>query len=349
VNNCQKRLALLRGEIRNRGLDSFLITSDTNVSYLSGFKGHDSVLLVTAGEPVFITDSRYIEEAKQSLKGLEVRLARLSTYSALQSIVKKKRLRKIGFESMNLPYEVAARLKRLIADARLIPVKDLVERLRAIKDDSEIRLIKDSIRLARKTFEKISNSVRPGMTEKFIAKKAEIEFIRKGASASFEPIVASGANSSKPHAIATDATIGNNSFVMIDMGCNLNGYNSDITRMISAGSADRKFKKIYEIVNTAQAMAIAMIRPGVRAAEIDREARGYIRNKGFGKYFGHALGHGVGLEVHEQPAISRINEELLKEGMVFTVEPAIYIPGFGGVRIEDMVVVTGRSCEVLTR
>ncbi len=325
-----------------------MVTSEVNVSYLSGFTGHDALILLTPGEGFFITDSRYVEAAEESVKGLSLRVVKLSTYNTIKEIAAKKHLKRTGFESMNLPYEVATKLKRFMSGTSLVPVRDLVEALRSVKDPFELEMIKDSIRLTKKTFKKISRLVRPGATEKLIAKETELEFIGKGAKASFEPIVAAGENSSKPHAEPTDARIATNSFVMMDIGCNLNGYCSDMTRMFVVGDVWPRFKKIYDIVHAAHDMAIEMIKPGVRIAEIDRCARGYIEKKGFGKHFGHALGHGVGMEVHELPGISRVNEEPVTAGMVFTIEPAIYIPGFGGVRIEDMVLVKRNGCEVLT-
>ncbi len=349
VSDYKRRVELLKGELKTGKLDSFLVTNETNVSYLSGFPGEDAAILITLGEPVFITDSRYIEDVKRCVRGFRVRLVDLSTYQTLRQIIKAGRLKRVGFESMNLPYEVVNRLKRLIGDAQLVPVNDMVERLRAVKDDTELKFIRDSIRLATKVFEKVTDLIRPGVSERYIAAKAEIEFIERGARPGFGLIVAAGANSSRPHAIPGDLRIARNSFVMIDMGCSLKGYNSDITRMVVVGNPGKKFRKLHEIVSSAQAGAIEIIRPGARIADVDRTAREYIHSKGFGKYFGHALGHGVGMAVHEQPGISKRSEGLLKPGMVFTVEPAIYIPGFGGVRIEDMVLVTDKGCEVLTR
>lgn len=343
-----RRIKSLKEELRLRRLDSFLITNAVNVSYLSGFTGHDALILVTRSEDFFITDSRYIEEAQNSIKGFSIRLVQLSTYGTLKEIVSKRRLKRIGFESMDLPYEVAVKLRRQLGGASLVPVRDLIEGLRSIKDASELILIKDAIKLAKATFGKISKLVRPGIAENFIARNAELEFIKNGAQVSFEPIVAAGANSSKPHALPTGSKIAKNSFVMMDMGCRLNGYCSDITRMFVVGAMNKKFKEIYSVVIDAHDMAIDMVRPGARISDIDRCARDYIQKKGFGKYFGHALGHGVGMEVHELPAISRTNEEMLKPGMVFTIEPAIYIPKFGGVRIEDMVLVKRNGCEILT-
>jgi len=343
------RARLLEGEIKRLKLDSFLVTNETNVSYLSGFRGHDSILLIAPGEKFFITDSRYVEQAKEELEGFEVKLVASSTYKTIEELVGKRRLKRIGFESMNLPYEVATKLKDLLGKTELLPVKNIVENIRAIKDRAEVGKIRDSISLTKGILDKIMAFIKPGLPEKHLSRVIELEFIKRGARPGFEPIVAAGANSSKPHAIPTDAKITNDSFVMIDIGCNLDGYNSDLTRMALLGKAKDKFKKIYNIVRTAKELAIGKIRPGAKISEIDLAARRYIQNNGFGKYFGHSLGHGVGMEVHEQPTISKVSEGALSPGMVFTVEPAIYIPKFGGVRIEDMVLVTDRGCEVLSR
>ena len=343
-----RRSALLKDELRLRSLDSFLVTKDVNVSYLSGFSGHDAVMVVTPRKSFLIADSRYIEDARDSVKGLEVRLVRRSSYESIREIVSDYRLKRIGFESMDLPYEAANRLKRFVSGASLLPVKDLVEETRSVKDADEITSIKRSIRLTKKILEDVLALIRPGMSEESIAKKLEIAFLERGAKPGFELIVAADANSSKPHACPTAKKILKNSFVMIDVGCSFKEYNSDMTRMVLMGRVSERIRKIYEIVRAAQVKAIDMIAPGVEIAKIDAAARECIQDEGFGKYFGHALGHGVGMEVHEKPTVSGVSEGVLKSGMVFTVEPAIYIPKFGGIRLEDMVLVTDKGCEVLT-
>lgn len=345
----KKRIGALEEAMRKKRLDSFLVTDETNVSYLSGFEGRDSTLLFTTKERYFITDSRYIEDAKDVVRSFDIELVEASNYETLERLIKKSRLRRIGFESMNLPYEVACRLKGALGSSKLIPFKNLIEIFRSIKDGGEIRLIKDSIRLTKYVLNKILKLVRPGASEKFLSYRIEIEFIKAGAQPSFVPIVASGKNSSRPHARPTGARLTLNSFVMIDIGCNLNKYNSDLTRIVISGRVKDKFKRIYAIVRDAQRMALDNIRPGARISEVDLAAREYIKDQGFGRYFGHSLGHGVGMAVHEEPAISRTNYDTLKPGMVFTVEPAIYIPGFGGARLEDMVLVTDKGFEILTR
>ena len=344
-----QRIALLKKELRKRKLDAVLITKDVNVSYETGFQGHDAVAIVTDGKSYLIADSRYIEEAKDSVNGFEIRLVKGSLYESIGDIIRERKLVRLGFESMNLPYEVVTRLKEFTAKCYLVPVKGLVEELRAIKDPREIELTRNSIRLAKDVFRETLAFMKPGATEQSLARKIEVAFLLRGAKAGFDPIVAVDANASKPHAKATSRKISKNSVIMVDMGCALNSYNSDMTRMIVVGNIKPRMKKIYDIVRTAKVMATEAIKPGVKIAKIDSIARQYIRDKGFGKYFGHALGHGVGLDVHENPTISSVSEGILKQGMIFTVEPAIYIPKFGGVRIEDMVLVTNKGCEILSR
>lgn len=345
----KRRIAALEDALDGKGLDSFLVTNETNVTYLTGFLGSDSVLLVTKGKKFFITDSRFVEEAGDTVKGFGIIRVRVSTCMTLEELVKDNRLKKIGFEAMNLPYEVAVRVRKTIGHDRFVPTKDLIEDMRAVKDAAEVGLIKKSTRLAKDIFNSILKLARPGVSENILAGEIERGFIKNGARPAFEPIVASGANSSKPHARPTGAKIKSGNFLMIDLGCRLNCYNSDLTRMVSFCKPNSKFNKIYDIVRRAQELAMGIIRPGARIADIDIEARGYIRKHGFGRYFGHALGHGVGMDVHEKPDISSMSGDSLRPGMVFTVEPAIYIPKFGGIRIEDMVLVTDSGCEILTK
>jgi Xaa-Pro aminopeptidase len=327
-----------------------LVTNETNVTYLSGFTGHDSMLLIAPDRNYFITDSRYIQEARDTLKGFSLRLVDISTYDTISDIVEKERLKRIGFESMDLPYGVALKLGKLMKKrkAEIVPCKDVAECMRSVKDPDEIVLIRDSIRITKSVMAKITRDVRPGISEIALSFKIERAFIRERARPAFEPIAASSENASKPHAAPTDTKIENDSFVMIDIGAKLNNYCSDITRMFLLGRVKSRFKNIYDIVTTAQKKAIEKIRPGVKIRDIDTEGRAYIRDKGFGRYFSHSLGHGIGLSVHEQPTISSSSKGTIMPGMVFTIEPAIYIPKFGGARIEDMVLVTDSGCEVLT-
>jgi Xaa-Pro aminopeptidase len=331
-------------------IDSFLVTEAANVSYLSGFRGTDAVMLVTADSGYLLADSRFIEEAENEVsRELEVRLVARSTFASIGELATSERIGRMGFESMNLPYGVAQRLKGLLRRTKLVPVKNLTETLRSVKDAAEIGCIKKAVAIARKVFDETSGMIRPGASEAAIKRAMETGFINAGSSAAFEPIVASGANSSRPHARATGRVIAKDDFVMIDIGAKRDGYNSDFTRTITIGRVKDKFKKIYRTVGDAQKAAIDRIKAGAKASDVDKAGRAHIAKKGFAKYFGHSLGHGIGLEVHEEPSISPSSEARLSAGMVFTVEPAIYIPGFGGVRIEDMALVTKNGCEILTR
>lgn len=346
----KKRLTGLKQAMKSASLDSFLITDKTNVSYLSGFRGTDAVMLVTKDHGYLFTDSRYVEEAKGEVAGhFSVRLVKESLFASIDGTVKSRRLKTLGFESMDLSYGIANKLKGLLPGIGFIPVKNMVETLRAIKDHGEIARIRKAVRMSKEVFEKAAKSVRPGISEELIKRKIELDLIARASACAFEPIIASGENSSKPHARTTGRVFKNNDFVMIDMGAKVDGYNSDFTRTITLGKVKNRFRKIYETVGQAWRKAIDRIAPGVKASDVDKAGRDHIEKSGFGRYFGHSIGHGVGMDVHEEPSISPFSKTRLAAGMVFTVEPAIYIPGFGGVRIEDMVLVTENGCEILTR
>ena len=348
--DCAGRVNALRRELSRLGLDGILITHEANVRYLSGFPGQDAMIFITGRGRFLITDSRYIQEAGDLCGGcFTVVLAKTSFGETIREIARRSHARKVGFESMRLAYGIAERLKKACAPVRFVETALLVENIRAIKDAGEIRAIRKSVALARKVFALTAALVRPGVSERSVAGTIELAYLRAGARPSFPAIVASGANASKPHARPGAARIRNNSFVMIDTGCVVDGYCSDLTRMVTLGRVGARFDGIYETVRSAQELAIARIRQGALISDIDRAARERITAAGYGDCFGHALGHGVGLEIHEQPSISGKSGGRLRAGMVFTVEPAVYIPGFGGVRIEDMVLVTKDGCDILTR
>ncbi|MDD5496701.1 MAG: Xaa-Pro peptidase family protein, partial [Candidatus Omnitrophica bacterium] len=237
MRNCEKRLSVFSESLKRIGLDSFLVTNETNVSYLSGFEGRDSFLFFSGKKRFFLTDSRYIEEAAVSVKGFDMELVESSTYENLERLIRANRARKIGFEAMNLVYEVAARLKGLISNAEFIPVKGLIEGMRAIKERAEVKAIKEAVRLNKKVLGRVVALIRPGVTERYLRDRIETEFIKNGARAAFEPIIASGPNSSRPHARAGDDKIRKDSVVMIDIGCRLGFYNSDLTRMVFTGAS----------------------------------------------------------------------------------------------------------------
>ena len=346
--NYNKRVGSLLKILKKSGCDSFFVTDETNVTYLSGFLGKDSMLLVTPKKRFLITDSRYTEEARKTAPGFETVTVRHSTYDTVRELASANRLGRMAFESMNLPYEVANRLSSALGKTKLVPSRNSVEVIRSVKEPTEVAAIRRSIKLAKAVLGQAMKAARPGVEETNLANMIESWFVENGARMSFESIVASGKNAAMPHARPGKTKIRNNSFVMIDLGAKLGLYNSDITRMVTLGKQDSRFKKIYGIVAEAHDRAIATVRPGVRIAEVDNAARGHIERSGYGKFFGHATGHGVGMSIHEEPSVSRSNPAALEAGMVLTVEPAIYIPGFGGVRIEDMILVTEKGCKVLT-
>lgn len=345
----RKRLKRLRDGFKDRSIESLLVTNESNVTYLSGFTGSDSLLFITPCSQFFLTDSRYVQEAKNSVNGFTIAEVSSSTYETIGSIARKNGIKRIGFESMNLPYEVVKNLKRYVGSSKLLPVKNVVERLRAVKDEEEITRINRAIQAAKNVLKKIIKDVAPGASERFLSGSVECAFIKIGARAAFQTIVACGKNSSKPHAHPTDDRIAKNDAVMIDIGCRLDSYNSDMTRMALIGKVKDKIKEIYAIVKIAEEKALEKIKPGRKISEVDSAGRQYIIDKGYGKFFGHSMGHGIGLDVHEEPNISGKNNDILKPGMVFTVEPAVYIPNLGGVRIEDMALVTNTGYEILTR
>jgi Xaa-Pro aminopeptidase len=342
------RLALLKKGMVKLGIGAMLVSDETDVSYLSGFACHDSMLFITPRKDVFITDSRYFREAEESLDAFEIRLVTDSTYRTISDLVDEHRVRRLGFEPMDIPYGVAIRLKKALGRTELAGAQELISRMREIKDASEVSAIKASVGLTKRVFRKVLGRLRPGATERSIAHFIAVEFLKAGAEAAFEPIVACGRNSAHPHSRPGPRAVSAGSFVMVDIGARRLGYCSDMTRTVLMGPMTKRYAEIYGTVREAQRRAIDKVRDGARISAVDFAARGYIHKKGYGRYFGHSVGHGVGMDIHEAPTVSRNNEGLLKSGMVITIEPAIYVPGFGGVRIEDMVLVTRTGCEILT-
>ncbi|MFH1996258.1 MAG: Xaa-Pro peptidase family protein [Candidatus Omnitrophota bacterium] len=346
----QKRIEQLSSSLTALNIDGIFVTNETNVAYLSGFRGSDSMILLSRRKKIFITDSRYVEEAASSLKEFEIELVRKTTFQTVAGLARRLRLKTIGYEPMNLPSGALSVLRKTAVGSDFVPVMNAVERLRQIKDNNEIRRIKIAVGLTKKAIRaSLRRSNGPGMTEKLMSDLIEIDFLKAGGRAAFGPIVAVNSNSSKPHAVPGKRLLNPCTVLMIDIGAQVDRYNSDLTRTFLLGRIPRTISRIYSIVEEAQRAAIRAIRPGVPASEIDLTARRRIYKNGFGKHFGHSLGHGVGLDVHEAPTVGKNNQHPLREGMVFTVEPAVYVPRLCGVRIEDMVVVTKKGCEVLSQ
>jgi len=317
------RINKLKAIIKKKKLDAFLITDPNNVYYMSGFKSTDASLLITKDINFLITDFRYKEDA-QEISNFEICLVDGHFKDTLKRILKKSEAKQVGFED-TLSYAKANLLKEALKAERIrvVPLSNLIEGLRLCKDDAEIKKIKAAINIAKKAL--ASLKIQKGSTEKEIAQELDCLIRLFGADATaFPTIVASGKNASRPHASVTNKAIKKNESILIDFGVNLNMYNCDLTRVFILGKMNI-LSDIYAICREAQRRAIEMIRPGVKAKDIDKVARDYITTKGFGRSFGHALGHGIGLSAHESPKISLNGHEVLKPNMVFTVEPGIYI------------------------
>jgi Xaa-Pro aminopeptidase len=347
--NSQIKTILAR--LKKEKLDGLIVFSPANISYLCGFISRDAYLLVSSRQSVYFTDARYLEEVKKYLqRKFIIRNIADSFVQALAGSVSKLGLKRLGFEARNVSYHAYRRLRSALGKkAVLVPADDLVEKLRQKKEKEELVKIRRATQIAVEALKYARRLIKPGLKEIEVA--AELErFIRyRGAgTAAFEIIIASGPNSSFPHHRTGQRKIRNNEPVLIDLGVDYQGYKSDLTRIFFLGRINFSVRRIYDIVAQAQIRALESIKPGVLIEQVDASARRFISEKGFGKCFTHNLGHGVGLEVHEAPRISPKEKTKLEKGMVFTLEPAIYLPNKFGVRIEDMVVVTKEGAELIS-
>jgi Xaa-Pro aminopeptidase len=330
-------------------LDGILFSSLENIRYLCGFTGSDGAFVITPTESYFLTDSRYWTQSEEEVKGSNI-IHYKKKLEGMSSLLLSLELKKIGFESASFPFSAHQFLaERLPPEAKLVPLDEEIKNIRALKDKHELALLRTSIEIASNAFLHILELIKDGVTEKEIALELEGLIKRKGADTlGFDIIVASGKRSALPHGRASGKQIERGEFVLIDFGAEFRGYHSDQTRTIVCGNPSSEQQKIYQIVKEAHDQAIEKVRPGVPISEVDGAARDHIQNQGYAEYFGHGTGHGIGLAVHEAPVINGENKGLIEEGMVFTIEPGIYIPDWGGVRIEDMVLVTPHGTEVLT-
>jgi Xaa-Pro aminopeptidase len=343
-----QKKALLRKQIKKLKVEGILITDLTNVRYLTGFTGSSGFLVTTKKDAIFVTDFRYQEQAKYEVKGYTINIEDIERTKEIKNICDIYGIRKLGFEDHNVTYGFYRKLiKRRV---KLKPVTNIVESLRLIKSPKEISCIKIAVKRAESAFKKLLPIIKAGMTEQKLALKFEDLLKEEGCKKlPFEVIVASGSMSALPHARPTNRKLKKGDLVVIDWGGECEGYYSDMTRtLLLKGKDISRQKEVYYDVLEAQKRAIKSVKAGIRAALIDAAARDYIKQEGYGDCFGHGTGHGVGLAVHEKPVVSWRNKEIIKENMVFTIEPGIYIPGFGGVRIEDMVVVRKNRAELLT-
>ena len=335
--------------LKKSNLDAFLVTKLSNVFYLSNFTGSNGQILITKNKNFFLTDSRYDEQSRNEVKKEYNIVIYKKLKEQLKEIINKEKISKIGFESQHLTYNEYLEFKSFL-DIELIPVRNVFENLRNKKKQNEISKIKKAIYIAEKSLENIREKLfDKKITEKEFAFILEYEMIKNGADEkSFPVIVASGVRSSIVHGVASNKKIDTKSLVLIDFGAKYRGYCSDKTVTLIFDKKNSEIKKIFNIVKDAKNFAIDKIKPGEKTKNIDKIARDYISKKGFGKFFMHSLGHGVGIDVHEKPTISPLSEEIIEEKTVFTIEPGIYIQGKFGIRLEDMVYVNKTGAEVLT-
>jgi Xaa-Pro aminopeptidase len=350
----QFKLEGIRDILEVKGLDALLITNGRNRQYVSGFVGSTGTLLITQTEALLITDFRYVEQASKQTSGFEI--IKSNGWTWLSQTITKLGLKTIGFESTDLSVHSFEKLKEAVVQIKLnpnpilVPTVDIVETLRTVKATEEISEMQHSIDISDRAMDSVCPTIHAGLTEREVAWRMEKAMRDYGAdSTSFDTIVARGPNSAMPHHRASDDVIHLGDPLVIDMGALRNGYCSDITRTIFIGDPDPEFKQIYDIVLAAQLTAIETIQPGMTGETGDNLARTVLNEAGYGDNFGHSLGHGIGLDVHELPRLGPNSQDILSENMIFSVEPGIYISGLGGVRIEDLVVLTKDGAKQLSK
>jgi Xaa-Pro aminopeptidase len=345
--------------MRQSDMDAFLVLIDANRRYLSGYSAEDGqfdetagALLITQEACLLATDSRYELQARQEAPGFEVVCYRKSLYEALPQLIRQAAAQRVGFESARLTVkyhqDLVERLRKEDPSIVLVAAENQVESLRACKEPDEIAITRRAVACAEGAFRDLCQWMRPGMTESAVARKLE-DLMRKGGAEgpSFPIIVAAGPNSAKPHAVPGDRPINAGEPVLLDWGARVDGYCSDISRTVVFGNPDEQFITLYAIVREAQTAAVAALRSGARAQAVDALARRIIREAGFGDHFGHSLGHGTGLMIHEAPRLGPHSEDTLEAGMIVTVEPGIYLPDWGGIRLENQAVVAADGAEIL--
>lgn len=343
------RVEKLREAMRKDSIDGFLITSPHNLRYLTNFTGTTGLAVITLDKAFFVTDFRYTEQAAAQAQGFEIVKNSGPIFEEVATICQKEEINVLAFEESFVSFAEYSVLEDLIEESSLAPVSGMIEALREVKDEEEIALIQQACHIADQGFEHILKMVRPGMTEIEVANQLDFFMRSLGAtSVSFETIVASGLRSAMPHGVASEKVIEQGDLITLDFGCYYQGYVSDMTRTFAVGDPGDKLKEIYQIVLEAQEKVLAAAKPGMTGIELDAIARDHIASFGYGDAFGHSTGHGIGLEIHEGPNVSFRADKAFVVGNVITDEPGIYLPGIGGVRIEDDLLITETGNKVLT-
>lgn len=344
------RLENIRRKMASSNIDAVLVTKRVNYVYLSGFTGTAAILFISRERAVLLTDFRYVEQAAKQAPDYEIVRYVTDQYEEINRLIESEGIKRLAFEECHLSYRQYTQYLEKLETDEFVPLGGMIEELRSIKDETEISLIRKAVDIADEAFSHILGVIKPGITELDIADELEHHMKRLGAEGpSFETIVASGKRASMPHGVASEKIIEHGDVVTLDFGAIYKGYCSDITRTVFVGKPEGKLDKIYGIVLDANRKGLEAVRSGILAKEADSAAREFIKEAGYGDNFGHGLGHGVGLEIHEDPTLSPRGDIVLKDGMVVTVEPGIYVTGLGGVRIEDMAVVNGDTVLVLTK
>ncbi|RLJ87085.1 M24 family metallopeptidase [Planococcus citreus] len=342
------KLMKLREQMQKRELDSLLVTNPYNLRFITGFTGTAGLALITPNDAWFITDFRYTEQAGEQVKEFKVVQAQKGLIDEVARIAKEAAVERLAFEQDYMTFATYSQYQEKLS-ATLEPVSGLIEKLRMVKSPEELEVLKAAAKIADDAFEHICSYIKAGMTELEVSNELEFFMRSQGAtSSSFDIIVASGLRSALPHGVASNKKIEQGDLITLDFGALYNGYVSDITRTVAVGEPSDKLKEIYQVVLDSQVLALEKIKPGMTGIEADAIARDYIKSKGYGEAFGHSTGHGIGLEVHEGPGLSFRSETVLEPGMAVTVEPGIYLPGIGGVRIEDDILITETGNERLT-
>ncbi len=344
-----ERLERFRQVLKPNKIDAMLITNPVNRRYLSSFEGSGGVLLISEKQACLVTDFRYIDQAAGQAKQFQVRRWQDDLYQCMDPIIAEAGWKRLGFEAKDVVYSTYHEMKDKLP-VELVPVENAVEQQRMVKSKQELDALRRGTEVLDRAFEYICNVIKPGMAEKDLALDLEIYLRRQGAEEpSFRFIVASGKRGAMPHGTASGKAMQVGELVTIDFGAVFAGYATDMTRTLCLGKPDQQQRQIYELVREGQKKAADAVKPGLKGSELDKVARTIFERAGYAQYFGHGLGHGVGLETHEQPVLNPRSATILEPGMVITVEPGIYIPDWGGVRIEDMVAVTDRGGDVLTK
>lgn len=329
-------------------IDAFLVTNQADLFYITGISLDGYWILVTRNDIKAVSPQILYWQLRALIRGVDVICGKSMLKTSAEQ-VKKHKIKSIGLDSNSVSLDLRKRMEKELPGVSWIKMPDFIREVRQVKFDEEIEAIRESCKLALRVFKQVKADIKPGRTEKNINDKIRYYFDRNSAESCFDPIVAAGKNSMYPHHLSSDNVIKKDDTVTVDLGCKCGGYCSDLTRTVFLGKGNRKLKKVYDVVKMAKEKVIDEIKPGVPASALDAIARKIIRKHGYGKYFIHSTGHGVGIEVHELPRLSPTCKTKLEPGMVITVEPGVYIPDVGGIRIEDTVLVTDTGCEILTK